>query len=91
VSRCALWRTRSANRPATTAVCRRARGIDGLTHPRTVGIHDIDVPVTVPIGAEGQSGAVWRPGGVEVGACVTVDLRQSRVVEVDQVDVTGGR
>ena len=53
------------------------RGVDELPHPGTVRIHDIDVPVTVPVRAEGQSGAVWGPGGIKIGVRIAGDLGQA--------------
>jgi hypothetical protein len=79
--------SRTVRRPLRFVV--QSRRIDQLSHPRAVGTHDIDVPISVPIGAERQAGAVPRPGGVEIGASIAGDLGRPRAVDVDQIDVTG--
>jgi hypothetical protein len=91
VSHCGSSRSRSVNRPATTAVCRPAaenRRVDAPANRRHSSHRS---PVAVSVGAEGQSRAVRRPGGVEVGVCITGDLGEPGAVEIDQVNVTEGR
>ena len=65
--------------------------VDELSQPRPVGVHDLDVPVAVPVGAECQSRTVRRPAGIEVPPRVTRELRDAGAVEVDDLDVAGHR
>jgi hypothetical protein len=76
---------RAVRRPLRLVV--QPRRAHQLPDVRTVDVQYEDVPVAVPVGAEGQSTSVRRPTRVEVRGRVAGDLRQSRPVWGDQVDV----